>query len=120
MTRALCQRALLTPASHASVDEARVAFEARAWAETKSLHHAGTEALEQHVALLNQAQHHLTTAGLLEIDRDAASTACQEIMARRLLVRVHPIDAIDAIDATQSVFRYSISARRSAAPSASP
>ena len=51
------ERPVLAPAGHAAVHEPRVAGEARVGADAEPLGHAGPEALDQRVGLLDQAQH---------------------------------------------------------------
>ena len=47
-------RAVLAPAGHAAVDEPRVAGEADVGAEAEALGHAGPEALDERVGLLDE------------------------------------------------------------------
>ena len=78
----LRERTLLAPARHAAVDEARIAREADVGAEAEPLHHAGPEALDQRVGLLDQTQHRVDALGLLQVDADRAPAARQEVEAR--------------------------------------
>ena len=68
-------RALLPPAGHAPVDQARVAGEARVGAEPEALGDPGAEALDQRVGLLHQPQHGLDAVRVLEVDADVTPAA---------------------------------------------
>ena len=67
VTGGLRERTVLAPARHAPEHEPRIAREADVGTEAESLHHAGPEALDQRVGLLDEAQHHLDAGGTLEI-----------------------------------------------------
>src|SRR5262249_24279721 len=74
----------LPPAGHATVDEPRVAREARVGAEAQALGDAGTEALDEGVGLLDEAEHRLDAVGLLQIHGDRAAAPVHEVELRRL------------------------------------
>ena len=83
VARRLRERARLPPARHAAIDEFRIAFEAHVGPEAKTFHHAGTEAFDQRVGLLDQFQRGLDGFGLLEIEGDAAAAAIGDFVFRR-------------------------------------
>src|SRR5262245_57933720 len=70
VTRRLRERTVLTPSGHASIDQARIAFEADIGAKTEALHYAGAHALDQRIAVLDEAQNRFDAARRLEIHRD--------------------------------------------------
>ena len=82
VARGLRERAVLAPAGEAAEHQARIAGEAHVGTEAEALHHAGAEALDQPVALLDEPQHHLDRTRLLEVDRDRALAAAREVVLR--------------------------------------
>ncbi len=72
---AIGQRAVLAPAGHAPVDEARIAFQRDVRAQAHALGHARTEALEQHVGLLDEPEHPLDIRRVLEVGLDDGAPA---------------------------------------------
>ena len=95
----LRHRTVLAPAGHAAVDELRVAGEAHVGAEAEPLGHAGPEALDQRVGLLDEAQHRLDAVGVLQVDADRAPAAVQRLevrlVERRRVDLLRPVDAHD-------------------------
>jgi hypothetical protein len=47
-------------------------------AEAEAVHHAGSEALDQDISFIGQAQHNLEPLGVLDIGREAADIAVAE------------------------------------------
>ena len=72
----------LAPAGHASVDDLRVALEADVRAQTEALHHAGAEALEEGVCAFDQLERDLDALGVLEVERDRAAAAGEQVAGR--------------------------------------
>src|SRR5262249_23476612 len=66
-----------------AVDEARIEPAERAIAETETIHRAGTEILDQHVALARQASQDLDAVTGLEIQRHALLAAVDRHEIRR-------------------------------------
>ena len=93
----LRHRTVLAPARHASVDELRVAGEARVGTEAEPLGDAGPEALEQRVGALDEPQHELDAVGVLQVDADRAAAAVQRLEVR--LVELRRVDLLRAVDA---------------------
>ena len=57
MAGGLGERALLAPAGHAAIDEARVARQDNVRAEPQSFHHARAKAFDQGIGVSKQVQH---------------------------------------------------------------
>jgi hypothetical protein len=74
-------RALLPPAGHAGVDEARVAGEADVGTETEPLGDAGAVAPGQDVGPVDQPQRRVPPVGLAEVDRDRPLAPGGEVVA---------------------------------------
>ena len=72
-------RAVLAEPGQREIDEARVPGRQRFVVRPEALHHAGPEALDEHVGVRGQAPQHLLGLGPLEVQRQAA------------LVAVHPV-----------------------------
>ena len=81
--------AVLAPAGHAAVDELGVAGQAVIRADAEALGHAGAEALDEHVGLLDHGEHRLDALRALEVDADRAAAAVQDVGGRRLGVAAH-------------------------------
>ena len=75
-------RPLLTPPRHAPVDQPAVAPEAGVGPDAQSLGHAGPEALDQPVGLLDEPEHELDGVGVLEIDADRGTGPVQQVPVR--------------------------------------
>ena len=91
--------AFLTPAGHPAIDNLRVALEADVGTEAEAFHDAGTEAFEQRVRALDQLERDFDALWILEVERDRASAAGEQIagrVGRRFSGRVR--GAIDAHD----------------------
>ncbi len=73
------ERALLAPAGHAAVDDARVALEDHIRPEAEPFGDAGTEALDEDVGALEQGQDLLDVGGILEVGLDDATVALNRI-----------------------------------------
>ena len=104
VARGVRERALLAPARHAAVDQARVAREADVGAEPEPLHHARAEALDQRVGAARPAQHGGDALGVLQIDADAAPAAREEVAsaARRIARRHEPARSMRSTSAPMS------------------
>ena len=81
MAGRVSERAVLPPACHASVNEARITRETHVGTKAESLHYAGTHAFNEGVALLDETQHGLDAFGRLEIHRHGAFAAIGELRA---------------------------------------
>jgi len=95
----LRQRALLAPAGHAAVDEARVALERDVGPEAKALHHLRAEAFDQHVGGGDQVERLREMAGVLEVELDDLAA---RLTKSRGLRRPCPGRAIDTTSAPMS------------------
>jgi hypothetical protein len=89
----LSQRPFLAPAGHTRVDETLVAAEAGVRPEPETLHHARAEPLEQRVGSLDQPEHHLRRAFVLQVERHRPPTAPEGLGERFQAARLGPIDA---------------------------
>ncbi len=69
MTGGMCKGAMLSPPCHAPVDESWITLQANVWPEAEPLHHAGTHAFNQGVAMRNQRQQGVDAVWRFEIDR---------------------------------------------------
>ena len=89
MARAVAVRPVLPVAGDRAVDEPRVLLAQPLVADPQPLHHAGAEALEQHVGLAHEPQQHLAPRVGLQVDADRALVAVerQEQRAARALLR---------------------------------
>ena len=68
--RPWCQRSGLPPASHATVDQARIDGEAIIRAKAQTFHDAGTKTLDQHIGLGNQFHDHGLGRWMFQIDAE--------------------------------------------------
>ena len=75
-------RPVLSPAGHASVDQAAVPGEAGVGPEAQSLGHAGAETLDQPVGLLDQPEHELHCVWVLQVDADRGAGPVQQVPVR--------------------------------------
>jgi hypothetical protein len=89
---------LLAPTRHAAEYELRVASEAVVRADAEPLHHAGPEALDERVGLLDQFQQRLDAIGVLQIDADRASSPSQQVATRGRVVRRAVANRLRAVD----------------------
>jgi hypothetical protein len=87
----------LPPAGDAAVDEPLVAREADVRAEAEALRRARPEAFDQRVCALDEPQHDLGCALLLEVERDGRATAAERFHERPAVVRGgrRPVDPDD-------------------------
>ena len=74
---------VLAVAGDRAVDEPRVLLAQPLVADPEPVHHAGAEALEQHVGLAHEPQQHLAPRLALEVDADRALVAVQRQEQRR-------------------------------------
>ncbi len=93
-------RAVLPPAGHAPVDEARVAGQADVGSEPEALHHARTEALQDRIRLLDQLEDELDAVRVLQVDAHRAAAPVQHVEGRP--VRGHRGHVLGAVE-TQHV-----------------
>ena len=91
-------RAVLAPAGHAAVDELRVAGEADVGPDAEPLGHAGPEALDERVGLLDEREHGLDAVGRLEVDADRAPAPVQDLEVRLRRVAADGAGAVDPDD----------------------
>ena len=89
VARAVAVRPVLPVAGDRAVDEPRVLLAQPLVADPQPLHHAGAEALQQHVGLAHEPQQDLAPRVGLQIDADRALVAVerQEQRAARALLR---------------------------------
>ena len=66
------QRPGLAPARHPAVDQPRVARQRDVGAQPQPLHHAGPEALDQHVGALSAGQRERDPGRRLQVERERA------------------------------------------------
>ena len=88
---------LLAPARHAAVDQLGVAGHADVGAQAEALHDAGTEALEDGVGAVDEAQRRLDAGRVLEVDRDRAAPPRQQVAGG--VGGVAAADAVGPVDA---------------------
>ncbi len=69
----------LAPAGHPAVNELRIVGEQHVGAEPQSLHHAGTEALDQAIGGADEVAHLRYALGRLEIGRDHLAVAVENV-----------------------------------------
>src|SRR3970040_1739326 len=74
------ERPILPPAGHAAVDEARVAGERRIRAEAEALHHAGPEALDEHIGARDELPAGCVRARRFQVERDRALAAQHDVV----------------------------------------
>ncbi len=67
--RSLRQRARLSPARHAAVDQLRIARQADIRPEAEALHDAGAHAFDQCVGAVDQAQHGIDSPRIFQVQR---------------------------------------------------
>ncbi|MCY1440058.1 hypothetical protein D9M71_563170 [compost metagenome] len=67
MASGVGHRALLTPAGHAPVDQARVTRPAVFRAQAQALHHTGAHALDQDVGAFDELEHDFTPFGGFQV-----------------------------------------------------
>ncbi len=79
MTRGLCHRALLAPASHAAVNKLLVPSHAVVRTETQSFSHTRPEALKDRISRLTQFQDRFFAGIALEVDRNGLATSGQDV-----------------------------------------
>jgi hypothetical protein len=73
----LRQRAGLSPARHAAVDQTRVARGAVQRPKAQALHHAGAHAFDQRICMFDEAQHQLAALCCLDVSCDGALAAVE-------------------------------------------
>src|SRR5205823_10710058 len=92
-------RAVLAPAGHAPVHEARIACPADVGPESEPFGDTRAVALDEHVGALDEAEHGLDPVAALEIDGDRTPAPAEQIARRRHIVSLRnsnrPIDAHD-------------------------
>lgn len=76
------ERPVLAPAGHAAVHQPRVACVAFGGAQPQPLHHAGAEALDEHVGFLDGIEHGLRSAFSAQVDLQRAATAREDVVRR--------------------------------------
>src|SRR3546814_8946579 len=81
----LRERTVTTPAGDAAVDQLRIACQAFIGTDAKPFHHAGTEALDQHVGLFDQAEELGATGWRFQVDHPLATTTAIEHRIERWL-----------------------------------
>ncbi len=113
----LRERPVLAPAGHAAVDEPRVAREADVGAEPEPLHHAGPEALDQRVGLLDQRSAAATPSACL---RSSATERRPRSARRSGGVAVVAAAAPGAVDAHHVGAQVGEQHRRRTAPGPMP
>ena len=92
----MSERSVLAPTRHPPVDEARVAVEAHVGADPESFGDAGTEPLDQRVGTGDEVEQGGRAVGMLEVDRDVAPTAQQDVRGRGVGRRpTHRLGALD-------------------------
>src|SRR3546814_3985157 len=83
MAGARRERAILPPPGHPAIDQRRIFGPEALGAEPGPLHHAGTEAFDEHVGAPDQRPGDAETRGVLEINRDRALRAPEKIVTGR-------------------------------------
>ena len=67
----------LSPASHAAVDQSRVASQALVWAESQSFGHARPKPLDEGVGALDQRQNCFDSVRIFQVDRDGSAASIE-------------------------------------------
>ena len=88
MPRAVAVGPVLAVAGDRAVDEPGVLLAQALVADAEPVHHAGAEALEQHVGLAHEPQQHLAPGLGLEVDADRALVAVEREEERRAGARL--------------------------------
>ena len=96
MAGSLCIRTVLPPPRHATENEARIPLETHVGTDTKPLHHARSEPLDEAVGLGDQVEQRRHAIGMLQIEGDVAPPAEHEVRMRTLCVGAHRSGTIDA------------------------
>jgi hypothetical protein len=78
--RRMGQRAVLAPARHAAVDQARVARQAGIGPQAQALHHAGPESLDQQVGACRQVHGRGLALLAAQVDPDLAAAARGDVL----------------------------------------
>ena len=93
VTGGVGDRAVLSPAGHATEDELRIPFQADVGAEAEPFHDARSEPLDQAVGLLDHVEHRFDCLRTLEVHPQGAAATIQHIELRAAS-RIGP--AVDA------------------------
>ena len=98
MARAVAKRSILAITADAAEHEPGLDRVQRCHPGAKTIHHAGTEALHDHIGSGGEAEKRLTPHGILEIDCQRALVAVEWMEHRRVLVdkRWHPAHVVAA------------------------
>jgi hypothetical protein len=76
------ERAVLPPAGHPAVDDARIAREAVVRAESQALGDPRPETLDETVGILHQVEDERPRVGVLEVDADRGARPVEEVPVR--------------------------------------
>ena len=91
--------AVLTPTSHAPIDEFRIASQTRIGSNAQSFGHTGTKTFNKCIGLLDKTKHRLNAPGVLEIDTDGPTSTVHDVLRRRGgIAAVHLPGTIDTDD----------------------
>ncbi len=82
VARCVGERAVLAPAGHAAVDQARVARMAFGGSEAQALHHAGAETFDEHVGFRDDVEHGCGRAVRAQVDLQRAAAAREDVVRR--------------------------------------
>ncbi len=110
----LRERTGLPPAGQPAIDESRIAHEADVRPKPEPLRDARPEALDQSVCALDQSQHQLCRAGLLQVHRNRALAAPRDVVLRLGIERQRAALAIDQHDVGAEVGEQHAAERRGA------
>ena len=106
------QRAVLPEPAHAGVHQAGIAAPAFLGAEAEALHHAGTEAFDEHIGTVREAPHHLRPIGMLEVHGHRPPAAGDDVGVHGVRRRRALRRAIDPDDVGTHVAQHQRAERR--------
>ena len=99
VTRRVRVHAGLTPTSHTSEHQSRIAGQADVGTNAQTLHDTGPEPLDQCVGRLDQSQQRLHAFGVLQVDGDVATSSLKDVEAGRVGGRsAHRLTALNTND----------------------
>ena len=87
VTGGLRVRAVLAPPGHAPEHELRVAGQAHVGADAEALHHAGAEAFDERVGMLDEIEQRGDAVGVLQVERHVAAAAQHDVVVRACRAR---------------------------------
>ncbi len=87
------ERSVLAPSGHPSVDQARIAGQAHVRTDSEALCHPRSQAFDENVGPVHQAQHGLWSGRVLQVDGNRAARAGQRVGRDQAGAAARPVDA---------------------------